>query len=469
MKFLTALCATMLITGFVHAQCTTWVDSPRKDEAEEAHVLYRQALKQKDYAGAFEQWKIAFDIAPAADGQRTTHFTDGIEIYKHFYEEATDDAKKEEYKKKVMELYDQAIECMKNGSIVYKNCEDKTCRDQRIGWLLGSKAYDMFYTFLYPRAQTYEVLKESVKYTGVAAEYTVLYPYPSIVVYLYQTGKISKKEARDAYLTLMEIADYGADNHPTYSEYYKQAKDAINATYTPIEKEIFDCEYFEHKYKPEFEADSTNIDLMKTIIRTLKDGGCDSSNVFLLRLEKDYANFASAYNDSLQREFEKNNPAIVAKRAFDSGEYSKAISKYREAIEKDSDPAKQASYYFAIASIQFRQLGQYAQARESARTAAQLKSGWGRPYMLIGDMYAKSSSSCGNDAYSRGLAVLAAIDKWSYAKSIDPEVASEANKKIAIYSDHIPPQDDAFMMGKSEGQKEKVGCWIGETVTLRFN
>ena len=89
--------------------------------------------------------------------------------------------------------------------------------------------------------------------------------------------------------------------------------------------------------------------------------------------------------------------------------------------------------------------------------------------MLIGDMYAKSSSSCGKDAYSRGLAVLAAIDKWSYARSIDGEVASEANKKIATYSEHIPPQDDAFMMGKSEGQKETVGCWIGETVSLRFN
>ena len=69
----------------------------------------------------------------------------------------------------------------------------------------------------------------------------------------------------------------------------------------------------------------------------------------------------------------------------------------------------------------------------------------------------------------RRLAVLAAIDKWSYARSIDGEVADEANKKIATYSDHIPPQDDAFMMGKTEGQSAQVGCWISETVKLRFN
>ncbi|MEZ4948138.1 MAG: hypothetical protein R2784_01895 [Saprospiraceae bacterium] len=51
--------------------------------------------------------------------------------------------------------------------------------------------------------------------------------------------------------------------------------------------------------------------------------------------------------------------------------------------------------------------------------------------MLIGDMYAQSSSSCGSNAFEKGLAVLAALDKYSYAKSIDnnPEVQSDAIQK----------------------------------------
>src|SRR5690606_17136163 len=145
---------------------------------------------------------------------------------------------------KAMALYDQAIRCMKEKKIVFKNCEDQTCMDQRLGKLMGNKAYDMFYTFLYPRAETYEVLKESVRLTGTAADYTVLYPYPAVVVYLFQSGKITKEEAREAYVMLNEIADYGAENHPTYGEYYTQAKDAISATYAVVEKKIFDCEYF---------------------------------------------------------------------------------------------------------------------------------------------------------------------------------------------------------------------------------
>lgn len=460
---------TLLISGSAFSQCNSWVDSSKKDAAEEAHVLYRQALKSKDYETAMHQWQIAFDLAPAADGHRATHFTDGVELYKHLYENETDEQKKDEYKKKVMGFYDDAIACMKNKSIVYKNCTDQSCIDQRIGWLMGNKAYDMFYTFFYPRAETYEVLKESISLTGNAAEYTVLYPYPSIVVYLFQAGKISKKEARDAYAMLNRIADYGTENHPAYGAYYTQAKDAIAVTYELIEGDIFDCEYFIAKLAPEYEADPTNVDLLKSIIQSLKTHGCTAGTPFLDKVEAEYGEYAAAYNAQQQEEFERNNPAIAAKRAFDNGEYSRAITKFKDAVAKESDPSKQASYYFSMASIQFRQLGQYSTARESARKAAQLRNGWGRPYMLIGDMYAKSSSSCGKDAYTRGLAVLAAIDKWAYAKSIDSEVADEANKKIATYSDHIPPEDDAFMMGKSEGQTEQVGCWISEAVRLRFN
>jgi len=469
MKLLLTLCATALIMSLASAQCQTWNDSPRKDEAEEAHVLYRQALKSKDYATAFDHWQLAFEIAPAADGHRATHFTDGVEMYKHFYAEETNEAKKEEYKKKAIALYDGAIKCMKEKHIIYKNCEDKTCMDQRLGKLMGNKAYDMFYTFFYPRAETYEVLKESVKLTGTAADYTVLYPYPAIVVYLFQGEKISKAEAREAYDMLNEIADYGAENHPTYGDYYVQAKDAISATYAQIEKQIFDCDFFVNKFEPDYDADPTNIDQLRIMIKTLKESGCEQGAPFLATLESAYAKYATSYNDSLRRIYIAEHPEAGAKEAYDKGNWSEAIALYKEAIAKETDNDKKASYYFSIASIQFRKQGLYGPARESARSAAQFRSGWGRPYMLIGDMYAKSSSSCGRDAYSRGLAVLAAIEKWSYAKSVDSEVASEANKKIATYSEHIPPQDDAFMMGKAEGQKDQVGCWIGESVTLKFN
>ena len=73
------------------AQCATWNDSPSKEEIEESHSVYRQFLKNKEAADlaaldaenfsiAFDAWKKAFDAAPAADGNRDWHFTDGAKL-----------------------------------------------------------------------------------------------------------------------------------------------------------------------------------------------------------------------------------------------------------------------------------------------------------------------------------------------------------------------------------------------------
>ena len=74
----------------------------------------------------------------------------------------------------------------------------------------------------------------------------------------------------------------------------------------------------------------------------------------------------------------------------------------------------------------------------------------------------------GCDDWNSRLAVIAAIEKYGYAKSIDGEVADDANKRIGQYSDALPARQDGFMRGLKEGQSVPVGCGIGETVKLRF-
>lgn len=73
------------------------------------------------------------------------------------------------------------------------------------------------------------------------------------------------------------------------------------------------------------------------------------------------------------------------------------------------------------------------------------------------------------DSWNQRLAILAAMDKYNAAKSMDPEVAEEASKKVSKYYGSMPLQEDGFMQGFKKGDKVKVGCWIGETVSLRFS
>ena len=469
MKIFASLILTLVLAIGTHAQCDTWLGSSKQEDAENAHVIYRQFVKNKDYAGAFAQWKIAFDIAPAADGKRDWHFKDGIEIYKDFFSKEADAAKKKEYADKVIGLYEQLAECVRAQTVTYKGCSDDACLNMRIGQLKGRQAFDMYYTLLRPRAQTFAVLQESVELAGNDSEYIILKPYADILVYLFQKNEMSAADVREHHQTLLDIADYNIANNATYKAYYDQAKASMQGSIAQIENDVYDCAYFVDKLQPDYDSDPTGVENLKRIIVTLKRQGCVAGEPFLDKVEAEYAVIAAEFNAAQQAEFEANNPSVVAKKLYDEEDWNGAIEKYKEAIEKEPDASKKATYYFSIASIQFRKLDAYNAARASAREAASLREGWGRPFMLIGDMYAKSSRTCGNDAYSRGLAVLAALDKWSYAKSIDESVAAEANRNIARFSQYMPPQDDAFMMGKLEGATETVGCWIGESVRLRFN
>src|SRR5690606_961330 len=262
-------------------------------------------------------------------------------------------------------------------------------------------------------------------------------------------------------------SDYNIETDMELGQSYDIVKKRSEAVFKPIEKEIFDCEYFKDKLKPVYEEDPNNFDVLKYVFNTLKQQGCADSDPFLTKIKTEYETLAAEYNEERMKEFEANNPSFAAKKRYDEGNFEEAATLYKEAVEKETDPEKKAQYYFALASIQFRKLDNYNDARESARKASELRPDWGRPYMLIGDMYATSSRNCG-DASNQRLAVLAAIDKYAKAKAVDSEFNQEASSRIAKYSASRPEKGDAFMRGFTDGSTAKVGCWIGETVTLNF-
>ena len=107
-RLLSALIVVFSIfsTSFMNGQCENWIGKPTQSDAENAHSIYRQAMKAADYTTAFEQWKIAYKLAPAADGKRDYHYTDGIAIYKHLLTTTTDEKLKTEYKAEILKLYD---------------------------------------------------------------------------------------------------------------------------------------------------------------------------------------------------------------------------------------------------------------------------------------------------------------------------------------------------------------------------
>ncbi len=446
------LAATILLPVIGWAQCTTFEESPRGDEAIEAHVVYRDFIKNNKNDEAFEYWSTAYELAPAADGKRTVQYTDGVKLYLDKFSKATSEEDKKAYTDKVIELYDQMA----------------VCYPKEKAFALGRKVYDLYYGINMDRASIYKMGKAAIEAGGNSTEYIALIPTADGLVSEYKDGNVEVEEARKVFLQLHEIADHNIANNAKFKDYYSQSKDGMNGFLAAIEPEIFDCQYFKDKYEAQYKADPDNRELYREVYKKLVQGGCDKETDPLLKeIAKKDEVFLAAEKAAKIAELQKDNPAWHANNLYKEGRFAEAVDKYNEAIAQETDSEKLSSYYFSMASIQFRKLKQYAKARTSARKAAELRSGWGRPYMLIGDMYGSTARSCG-DAWNQRLAILAAVEKYSYAKSIDAEVAEEASKRISKYRASYPDQNEGFMRGVQAGQKAKVGCWIGETVTVRF-
>jgi len=472
MRKITILFSLLFTSALLSSQCNSWIDSPKKDDAETAHTIYRGALKaykastkEGDLSTAFENWEKAYEMAPAADGKRDYHFTNGAELYIAKMKLTTDEAEKKAMKAKVLSLYDEAIACYEAGGIVPSKCEgNPECITKKVGYIQGRKAADMYYHLQSPYSENLAAYEKCLELAGNDAEYTVFDPIAAITVYQFQKGKIDKAKTLGLYNKLEQLAANNTGSQ--YADYYQQAFKAAKSKFTPIEGDIFDCEYFKPGLKAEYDAEPNNPEVVKSVLVRLKRNGCAESDPLVKELEGKWKSYASKVNAERQAEFEANNPSLLANKAYKAGNYDEAISKYKQAINEEADNSKKAGHHLSIASILFRKQKKLQEARTEARTALGLRPNWAKALNMIGDMYATGARNCG-DSWNQRLAIIAAIDKYQAAKS-DPEYASDAQGKISKYSSSLPAQDEGFMRGVKKGDRVKVGCWIGETVTVKF-
>lgn len=460
---LIALSLSVLFATAAGAQCETWNGKPFEDEASNAHVLYRgivkgktvaelEALPAEEFKIAFENWEKAYKLAPAADGQRPSHFADGIDLLKVKYKKTADAEEKKAFAERILGLYDQQIECYENEA-----------------FLLGRKGFDMFYMPEYGyRQSTYEVLTAAVEKGGNDAEYILLEPMGQLLAYFFKSGKIEQPEAQAMYTKLESIAEYNEANNDTYGEYYKTSKARMDNAFKEVEDQVFDCGYFKKKLMPQYEESPDDLEVVKYVYVKLRQQGCDSTETFMKEMKTSYEELAKVKNDSIELVRRERNACYDATQLQKEGNYDEALSRYEECLNSDQemDDEGRAQIYYSIASIKLYRKNNAGGALSAARKAASLTDGWGRPYLLVGDCYAKLGRNC--DDWTSRLAILAAMEKYRYAKSVDGEVADDADKRLSQYYAAMPLKQEGFMRGVTAGQQVKVGCSIGETVTVRF-
>ncbi|NND34923.1 MAG: tetratricopeptide repeat protein [Saprospiraceae bacterium] len=441
-----AVPAAAPIANKVVGPCGKFSESPDQETAMNAHVIYRDYLRNENYREAFPLWKVAYQLAPAADGKRNTHYADGIRFYENFYAKATDEAKKESYVDTIFMLYDRIEECYGEK-----------------GYVAGLKAFDLYYKYKNRASQDeiFNLFQKSIEIDGDSANFFILNPFTDLLVRRYFDQKISLNQAQRYDAFVRERLSQGlssGDNKEQWqiiNEYVPQRLEAFEGV-----KGFYDCNYYKEKYWSAFEADSTNCDVIGEVYGKLRWGGCDTASaelVTLLKQGKKHCISETAPSESK-----------LAYNALREGNYEEAIELFKEAVSATDDSDKKANYLLLISKIYYRDLKNFPQSRKFALEAANFKANWGEPYLLIGRLYASSGPLCGpGRGWDSQIVVWPAIDKWNYAKRIDPDAAAEANRMINTYAQYMPDKEDIFQRTLKEGQSFRVGCWIQETTTIR--
>jgi len=398
--------------------------------------LYAEFYKQNNYEDAQEPWEIVYNECPKASKNIYLH---GEKMIKDAIENTEDKAKKKQLVDSLMQLYDKRIKYY----------------DQK-GFVLGKKGTN-FVKYAEKNVENFkkghEFLKKSIDIKGNNSSVAVLVMYMQTSRTLFSSGAMKGKEVVDNYAQLLDILETNLEEDPN-SSIHQRGLDAINKIFE--NSNAATCENLVNLFKPRFEDAPEDKALLQRITSLLDDQNCTESKL--------YADAAVNLN--------KLNPSTesahhLAKLFYSKEQFEKAVEFYNQAIKLEEDGKKKSKLYMELAEMTFSKLNDKVKARSLARKAAEVDPENGKPYILIGRMYAESIDQCGKDEFGKKTVLWVAVDQFVKAKEVDPGVAEEADGYIKSYRPRFPDKKTIFFHNLELGSTYKIGCWINETTTVR--
>lgn len=396
--------------------------------------LYREFYKQNNIKDAYPHWKWVLNNCPLIS---QNVYIDGAKMVSTRIDECKDPVKRNLMIDTLMMVYDQRITYF-----------------DREGYVLGRKGVDLYTYQPEKTEQIYQILKKSIELSGNKSDGSSLVYYFRSIIGMVDMQKLEKASIVDGYDQISQIIDYNIKLNEANAKKlasWENIKGNIESTFEPFAT----CPDLISIYEKKYAEKPDDIDLLKKITNILERKDCVKSDLFFQATESLHKLEPSAQSAYLM------GTLNVKKENY--GKAAEYVQQAANLFEENADKIKALEL---LANINFNQRN-YSQARSSALKILQINPSYGKAYILIGDLYAASSSMCTDDDLGGKTVFWAAIDKYQKARSVDSSVEAEANSKIAQYAKHFPASGDLFFRDLIEGNSYTVGCWINETTTIR--
>jgi len=416
----------------------------------EKYVPFKDEYKAKNYDKAYGYWSIMFKEFPIF---HSSVYSGGVKIIKTKIKATEDSLTRSLWNDTLLCIYDQAI-------VFYPKNK---------GYYLGKKAIDFYDLYLKDAdlnteeskvlmAENYSMLMESIELNGTKSNPKAFFYAMKLTHFQFKLKILDTAVVVDNYMNFSSVLDViiKAQDDPKRRKNVETIANIVDQIFFSL-KDVSSCEVMIGAFEPQFEATPENPDLLKKILGVLAKKSCTDSDLF----EK---SAVALY----EVEPSPESAARLAGLYITKKDYENASLYYDKAIETETVDTVKAMYCFEAAKVA-KELRQFSKSRNYCYQSTSLKPGFGKPYLLVASLYGNSAGSCGTDAVEVGLVYCLAVDKCIKAKSIDPGIAKEANSLIGTYSARYPKFADAFQHNPpiNEGQSFTIGCWIGETTTVR--
>lgn len=432
-KFALVLLTIVLANLSLEAQKVRTYTSNEEDSIAciTALSLYIEFFKQDNYKDAFSGWRKAAKICPKCT---ESVWINGAKLYSSKIENEADEAKKELLIDTLEWVYDQRIAHFGNE-----------------GYVRGRKGSDMIkYRPADPKA-AFEELNKCYELEKLNMEPgAVLYYYKSAYD-MYRKKLAEKSLLFDLYGTCSDVVDHNMSGSLASS--YDQAQSNIDKMFATVAE----CPDLVEIYTPQYNASPQDQVVLKKILKQFDKRDCTEEPLY-----------QKAAVSLFEIEPSAEAAYAIANGYAKKGNYSEALNFYIKASELATQDMELKGKALNKAGNTALILKQFSKAKGLALQILKITPNNGDAYIIIGDAYMGGRGECTgiNECEDRS-PFWAAYDKYARAKSVDPSVSSTADKRMATAKDQFPKKEDCFFYGKNEGQSYNVGCWIGESTTVR--
>ena len=455
MKIKTFLSIVVILTTVMGAKAQTGVATGTPLGSGEDSIRCRQNIslassniQTKNYADALPYWKSAYEECP---GSTRNLYSWGEQIIKWQISQATDAAQAEAYFNELMALYDKRI----------KYFGDEAQYD--VNWIMSRKAND--YVTIKGDKVDYALLYDWLK--PMLEEYKEQTQPISISYYMMASQNLMASDP-DKYMSqfvddfLATSALYNAKLEAAQAANDESTVNTISALKAQLETAFAqsgaaDCETMETVYADKIEAQSTDLDFLKSTLVLFQRVGCTETEAYFAA-----ANYAHKIEPTY------DSAMGLAYQATKKKDNATAEKYFLEAIDFSSSNSDKSTVNYIIASLAFGG-NNYQKARTYALRAMEANPSNGKALILIGQAYGASAQSIyPNDMVLRKMVFVLAADKFERARQIDPSCADDANRLLNQYRNQFPSTEEVFMHPDlTPGQAFTVGGWINERTTVR--